>query len=92
MFICFRSDNSWPASGFNVEGANLKFLRKDPELNGLYQCEASNSLGSNNGYLYRAFTSGEVKFEVAARSVYILHVFFAFDSSEFFQFKTIKRH
>ncbi|XP_035532937.1 uncharacterized protein si:ch211-214p13.3 isoform X2 [Morone saxatilis] len=53
-----RSDNSWPQSAVRVEGATLQFLSMTSNLNGLYQCEASNTYGTTRGHLYVHVTSG----------------------------------
>nr|XP_029137942.1 nectin-1-like isoform X1 [Labrus bergylta] len=57
-FTWTRSDRSWPQSGVRVDGSTLQFLSITSELNGLYQCEASNSYGSKRAYLRVHFTSG----------------------------------
>ncbi|XP_029314908.1 nectin-1 [Cottoperca gobio] len=44
-------DHSWPQSAVR-EGAMLQFLKITSDLNGLYQCEASNPYGSKHGHLY----------------------------------------
>ncbi|XP_051258607.1 nectin-1 [Dicentrarchus labrax] len=53
-----RSDNSWPQSAVRMEDATLQFLSMTSNLNGLYQCEASNTYGSKRGQLYVHVTSG----------------------------------
>uniref|UniRef100_A0A3Q3ET77 Ig-like domain-containing protein n=1 Tax=Labrus bergylta TaxID=56723 RepID=A0A3Q3ET77_9LABR len=57
IVLTFRSDRSWPQSGVRVDGSTLQFLSITSELNGLYQCEASNSYGSKHAYLRVHFTS-----------------------------------
>uniref|UniRef100_A0A3Q3FGB9 Ig-like domain-containing protein n=1 Tax=Labrus bergylta TaxID=56723 RepID=A0A3Q3FGB9_9LABR len=63
IVLTFRSDRSWPQSGVRVDGSTLQFLSITSELNGLYQCEASNSYGSKHAYLRVHFTSGEIPFD-----------------------------
>ncbi|XP_040913194.1 nectin-3-like protein isoform X1 [Toxotes jaculatrix] len=57
-FTWNRHGNSWPQSAVRVEGATLQFLSMSSDLNGLYQCEASNQYGRDHGYLYVHVTSG----------------------------------
>ncbi|XP_060909452.1 nectin-4-like isoform X1 [Labrus mixtus] len=57
-FTWTRSEQSWPQSGVRVDGSTLQFLSITSELNGLYQCEASNLYGSKRAYLRVHFTSG----------------------------------
>lgn len=49
-----------------------------PDLNGLYQCEASNTYGTKHGHLYVHVTSGEVRFDLAVGFLLNVLVFFAF--------------
>uniref|UniRef100_A0A3Q4GJD0 Ig-like domain-containing protein n=1 Tax=Neolamprologus brichardi TaxID=32507 RepID=A0A3Q4GJD0_NEOBR len=39
-------------NNFILDGAKLQLLSLTPDLNGLYQCEASNAYGSKRGQLY----------------------------------------
>ncbi|CAJ1079561.1 nectin-4-like isoform X1 [Xyrichtys novacula] len=57
-FSWSRSDQSWPSSGVRTEGATLQFLSTTSDLNGLYQCKASNTHGSQQAYLKMLFTPG----------------------------------
>ncbi|XP_044074056.1 nectin-1 [Siniperca chuatsi] len=57
-FTWSRSDQLWPQSDVRVEGAKLQFLSMTSDLNGLYQCEASNLYGRKCGHLYVHVTSG----------------------------------
>ncbi|XP_040004727.1 nectin-3-like protein [Xiphias gladius] len=57
-FTWRRSGQSWPQSAVRVEGSTLQFLSMSSDLNGLYQCEASNLYGKDHGYLYVHVTSG----------------------------------
>uniref|UniRef100_A0A3Q4H028 Ig-like domain-containing protein n=1 Tax=Neolamprologus brichardi TaxID=32507 RepID=A0A3Q4H028_NEOBR len=50
--------NSLLESAVKVDGANLQLLSLTSDLNGLYQCEASNAYGSKHGQLYVHVTSG----------------------------------
>ncbi|XP_076602404.1 nectin-1 isoform X2 [Chaetodon auriga] len=56
-FTWNRSDNSWPQSA-RADAATLRFVSMASDLNGLYQCEASNSYGTKRGHLYVHVTSG----------------------------------
>ncbi|XP_073329928.1 nectin-1-like [Pagrus major] len=57
-FTWSRFNNSCPQSAVRVEGATLQFLSMTSDLNGLYQCEASNPYGTKRGYLYLHVSSG----------------------------------
>lgn len=57
-FTWNRADNSWPQSA-TVEAATLQLMSMSSHLNGLYQCEASNSYGRKRGHLYVHVTSGD---------------------------------
>ncbi|XP_018533805.1 nectin-1 isoform X2 [Lates calcarifer] len=57
-FTWRRPGHSFPQPGVRVEGATLQFLSMSSDLNGLYQCEASNLYGKDSGYLYVHMTSG----------------------------------
>lgn len=61
--VCFRSGQLLPQSA-RAEGATLHLLSITSELNGLYQCKASNPFGSSHGQLYVHVTSGEVRFHL----------------------------
>ena len=63
--LCFRSDGLWPQSSVKAEGATLQFLSMTSDLNGEYQCEASNPYGRKHGHLYLHVTSGEIQFDLA---------------------------
>ncbi|XP_035762700.1 nectin-4-like [Neolamprologus brichardi] len=57
-FTWIRSGQSLLESAVKVDGANLQLLSLTSDLNGLYQCEASNAYGSKHGQLYVHVTSG----------------------------------
>ncbi|XP_056281541.1 nectin-4 isoform X2 [Pseudoliparis swirei] len=59
-----RSDQSRPQSTVKVDGATLQFPSMTSDLNGLYQCEASNLYGIKRNYVYVHVTSGEVRFDL----------------------------
>uniref|UniRef100_A0A3P8NS13 Ig-like domain-containing protein n=1 Tax=Astatotilapia calliptera TaxID=8154 RepID=A0A3P8NS13_ASTCA len=61
-FTWSRSGQSLLQSAVKVDGAKLQLLSLTSDLNGLYQCEASNTYGSKHGQLYVHVASGEVKF------------------------------
>ncbi|KAL6100947.1 uncharacterized protein ACO6RY_07981 [Pungitius sinensis] len=52
-----RSDHSRLQSTVRVEGATLRFMSMTSDLNGLYQCEASNLHGRKHSYIYVHVTS-----------------------------------
>nr|XP_040058184.1 nectin-1-like isoform X2 [Gasterosteus aculeatus aculeatus] len=56
-FTWSRSDRSRLQSAVRVEGATLRFLSMTSDLNGLYQCEASNLYGKEHSYIYVHVTS-----------------------------------
>ncbi|KAM8855932.1 nectin-1-like isoform 1-T1 [Spinachia spinachia] len=56
-FTWSRSDHSGLQSTVRVEGATLRFLSMTSDLNGLYQCEASNRHGKQHSYVYVHVTS-----------------------------------
>uniref|UniRef100_A0AAZ1XV08 Ig-like domain-containing protein n=1 Tax=Oreochromis aureus TaxID=47969 RepID=A0AAZ1XV08_OREAU len=51
-FTWSRSGQSLLQSAVRVEGAKLQLLNLTSDLNGLYQCEASNKYGRKHGQLY----------------------------------------
>ncbi|XP_039861482.1 nectin-3-like isoform X1 [Simochromis diagramma] len=57
-FIWSRSGQSLLESAVKVDGAKLQLLSLTSDLNGLYQCEASNTYGSKRGQLYVHVASG----------------------------------
>ncbi|XP_042282263.1 nectin-1 isoform X2 [Thunnus maccoyii] len=57
-FTWSRSDGSWPQSAVRAEGAVLHLSSMTSDLNGEYQCEASNSYGRKHGRLYLHVISG----------------------------------
>ncbi|XP_031585724.2 nectin-4-like [Oreochromis aureus] len=57
-FTWSRSGQSLLQSAVKVEGAKLQLLSLSSDLNGLYQCEASNTYGSKHGQLYVHVASG----------------------------------
>uniref|UniRef100_A0A8C4GP09 Ig-like domain-containing protein n=1 Tax=Dicentrarchus labrax TaxID=13489 RepID=A0A8C4GP09_DICLA len=63
------SDNSWPQSAVRMEDATLQFLSMTSNLNGLYQCEASNTYGTKLGHLYVHVSSGEIRFDLVVVNV-----------------------
>ncbi|CAI5655856.1 unnamed protein product [Oreochromis niloticus] len=56
--IWSRSGKSLLQSAVRVEGAKLQLLSLNSDLNGLYQCEATNAYGSKHGRLYVHVASG----------------------------------
>ncbi|XP_026151422.1 nectin-4-like isoform X2 [Mastacembelus armatus] len=57
-FTWSRSAQSLPQSSVRVEGAMIQLLSFTSDLNGLYQCDASNPYGRKHGQLYLHVTSG----------------------------------
>ncbi|KAK9537737.1 hypothetical protein VZT92_005324 [Zoarces viviparus] len=57
-FTWNRPEQTMPQSTVRVEGATLQFLSMTSDLNGLYQCEASNLYGKKHNYMYVHVTSG----------------------------------
>ncbi|XP_030614154.1 nectin-4-like [Archocentrus centrarchus] len=57
-FTWNRSGRSLPQSAVKVEGAKLQLLSLNSDLNGLYQCEASNTYGRKHSQLYVHVASG----------------------------------
>uniref|UniRef100_A0A669EVV4 Ig-like domain-containing protein n=1 Tax=Oreochromis niloticus TaxID=8128 RepID=A0A669EVV4_ORENI len=57
-FIWSRSGQPLPQPGVKVEGAKLQLLSLTSDLNGLYQCEASNAYGREHGQLYVHVAAG----------------------------------
>ncbi|XP_039455940.1 nectin-4-like isoform X2 [Oreochromis aureus] len=57
-FTWSRSGQSLLQSAVRVEGAKLQLLNLTSDLNGLYQCEASNKYGRKHGQLYVHVPSG----------------------------------
>lgn len=57
-FTWSRSGQVWPQSAARAEGSKLHLLSISSELNGLYQCEASNMYGRKYSHLYVHVTSG----------------------------------
>uniref|UniRef100_A0A3Q2W4G2 Ig-like domain-containing protein n=1 Tax=Haplochromis burtoni TaxID=8153 RepID=A0A3Q2W4G2_HAPBU len=55
-----RSGQLLPQPGVKADGAKLQLLSLTSDLNGLYQCEASNRYGKKYGQLYVHVASGEV--------------------------------
>ncbi|XP_026151215.1 nectin-4-like isoform X1 [Mastacembelus armatus] len=56
-FTWSRSAQSLPQSSVRVEGAMIQLLNFTSDLNGLYQCDASNPYGRKHGQLYLHVTS-----------------------------------
>ncbi|CAK6953940.1 nectin-4 [Scomber scombrus] len=56
-FTWSRADGLWPKSAV-AEGATLHFSSMTSDLNGEYQCEASNQYGRKYSYLYLHVPSG----------------------------------
>uniref|UniRef100_UPI0037E77432 nectin-4 n=1 Tax=Semicossyphus pulcher TaxID=241346 RepID=UPI0037E77432 len=56
-----RSGQLLPESGVSVQGATLLFQKTTSDLNGLYQCKASNLYGKKQGYLFVHFYSGSCR-------------------------------
>lgn len=57
-FTWQRISQPMPQSAVKVEGATLQLLSMTSNLNGLYQCEASNPYGSEHSHLYVHVNSG----------------------------------
>ncbi|KAM4731198.1 poliovirus receptor isoform 2-T2 [Anableps anableps] len=57
-----RSGNPLPPA-VTVQGATLTFEKKSTDLAGLYQCEANNSYGSKESFLYVDFPPGGREFQ-----------------------------
>ncbi|XP_039861493.1 nectin-3-like isoform X1 [Simochromis diagramma] len=57
-FIWSRSGQTLLQSSIKVDGAELQLLSLTSDLNGLYQCEASNAYGTKHGQLYVHVASG----------------------------------
>uniref|UniRef100_A0A3Q2WD88 Nectin-3-like n=1 Tax=Haplochromis burtoni TaxID=8153 RepID=A0A3Q2WD88_HAPBU len=69
---CFsRSGQSLLQSAVKVDGAKLQLLSRTSDLNGLYQCEASNAYGRKHSQLYVHVASGEVSLDLAVQFVQI---------------------
>ncbi|XP_049904516.1 nectin-1 isoform X2 [Epinephelus moara] len=58
-FTWQRISQPMPQSAVKVEGATLQLLSMTSNLNGLYQCEASNPYGSEHSHLYVHVNSGK---------------------------------
>uniref|UniRef100_A0A8C3G3E6 Ig-like domain-containing protein n=1 Tax=Cyclopterus lumpus TaxID=8103 RepID=A0A8C3G3E6_CYCLU len=72
-----RLNQSKPQSAVKVDGATLQFPSMTSDLNGLYQCEASNLYGRKHNYVY-VHVTGEVRFDLMCVLVKCVSVFFAF--------------
>uniref|UniRef100_A0A3B4HCS9 Ig-like domain-containing protein n=1 Tax=Pundamilia nyererei TaxID=303518 RepID=A0A3B4HCS9_9CICH len=70
-FMFFRSGQSLLESSVKIDGAKLQLLSLTSDINGLYQCEASNTYGSKRGQLYVHVASGEVSLVLAVQFVQI---------------------
>ncbi|XP_042350384.1 nectin-4 [Plectropomus leopardus] len=57
-FTWTRISQSIPQSAVRVKGPTLQFLGITSDLNGLYQCSASNPYGKSHGHLYVHVNSG----------------------------------
>uniref|UniRef100_A0A668SYH9 Ig-like domain-containing protein n=1 Tax=Oreochromis aureus TaxID=47969 RepID=A0A668SYH9_OREAU len=57
-FTWSRSGQSLLQSAVKVEGAKLQLLSRTSDLNGLYQCDASNAYGRKHAQLYVHVASG----------------------------------
>ncbi|XP_074515199.1 nectin-3-like [Sebastes fasciatus] len=53
-----RDGQSLPQPGVSADGATLQFVSMTSDLNGLYQCEASNLYGKQRSSIYVYVTSG----------------------------------
>uniref|UniRef100_A0A3Q0SJG0 Ig-like domain-containing protein n=1 Tax=Amphilophus citrinellus TaxID=61819 RepID=A0A3Q0SJG0_AMPCI len=74
---CFsRAGQPLPQSAVKVEGAKLQLLSLTSDLNGLYQCEASNAYGRKHAQLYVHVISGEASLDLAVQFVTFLFYFF----------------
>ncbi|XP_025999829.1 nectin-4-like isoform X1 [Astatotilapia calliptera] len=74
-FIWSRSGQSLLESSVKIDGAKLQLLSLTSDINGLYQCEASNTYGSKRGQLYVHVASGSCSAAWALLGVFIC-VFF----------------
>uniref|UniRef100_A0A3Q4GZS2 Ig-like domain-containing protein n=1 Tax=Neolamprologus brichardi TaxID=32507 RepID=A0A3Q4GZS2_NEOBR len=70
-FMFFRSGQSLLESSVKIDGAKLQLLSLTSDINGLYQCEASNTYGNKRGQLYVHVASGEVSLDLAVQLVQI---------------------
>lgn len=52
-----RLDQQWPNSAAKVSGAVLQILTPTPQLNGLFECKATNTYGTTQGRLYLHLSS-----------------------------------
>ncbi|KAM8749314.1 nectin-1-like [Acanthopagrus schlegelii] len=57
-FTWSRFNNSWPQNAIRVEGATLQFLSMTSDLDGLYQCEASNPYGTERSHFHLHVSTG----------------------------------
>uniref|UniRef100_A0A3B4FJ95 Nectin-3-like n=1 Tax=Pundamilia nyererei TaxID=303518 RepID=A0A3B4FJ95_9CICH len=74
LFIMISEDSSGQSlleSSVKIDGAKLQLLSLTSDINGLYQCEASNTYGSKRGQLYVHVASGEVSLVLAVQFVQI---------------------
>ncbi|KAK2839899.1 hypothetical protein Q5P01_013639 [Channa striata] len=56
--VTWTRSGPWPLSAVKAEGSVLTLLSLSSDLNGLYQCEATNLHGTKKGHLYVHVTSG----------------------------------
>uniref|UniRef100_A0A3P9AWI0 Ig-like domain-containing protein n=1 Tax=Maylandia zebra TaxID=106582 RepID=A0A3P9AWI0_9CICH len=74
LLIVISEDSSGQSlleSSVKIDGAKLQLLSLTSDINGLYQCEASNTYGSKRGQLYVHVASGEVSLVLAVQFVQI---------------------
>uniref|UniRef100_A0A669EZ85 Ig-like domain-containing protein n=1 Tax=Oreochromis niloticus TaxID=8128 RepID=A0A669EZ85_ORENI len=70
-FTWSRSGQSLLQSAVKVEGAKLQLLSRTSDLNGLYQCEASNAYGRKHAQLYVHVASGTCSAAWASFAVFL---------------------
>ncbi|XP_039455947.1 nectin-1-like [Oreochromis aureus] len=75
-FTWSRSGQALLQSAVKVEGAKLQLLSLTSDLNGLYQCEASNTYGSKHGQLFVHYhlASGEISLDLALQFVQLFEL------------------
>uniref|UniRef100_A0A3Q2WD61 Nectin-3-like n=1 Tax=Haplochromis burtoni TaxID=8153 RepID=A0A3Q2WD61_HAPBU len=103
LLIMISEDSSGQSlleSSVKIDGAKLQLLSLTSDLNGLYQCEASNTYGSKRGQLYVHVASGEVSLVLAVQFVQIFlnwflilgdFIFFRLPSLEKLRRNTLKK-
>ncbi|XP_049450883.1 nectin-4 isoform X3 [Epinephelus fuscoguttatus] len=80
-FTWQRISQPMPQSAVKVEGATLQLLSMTSNLNGLYQCEASNPYGSEHSHLYVHVNSGKGACTACWTILIILLILIAFGAA-----------